>query len=78
MQHIDNHMDELFQKAAENYPLKTGTGNFDDLMPFIGGETSVTTKAALLKGKRKTALLLFAFLFTGRHFQFKVFCHLLH
>jgi hypothetical protein len=65
MPDIDNHMDELFQKAAENYPLKTGAGNFDDLMPFIAGEANTATKPVVLKGKRKTALLLLAFLVTG-------------
>lgn len=65
MPNLDNHMDELFQKAAENYPLKTNIGNFDDLAPFIVGETATTTvKPALSKGKRKTALLLLAFLIT--------------
>jgi Outer membrane protein beta-barrel domain len=64
MPNLDNHMDELFQKAAENYPLKTEPGNFDDLMPFIAGETATTVNPAT-KGKRKTALLLLAFLFIG-------------
>ena len=64
MQNLDNHMDELFQKAAENYPLKTELGNFDDLMPFIAGETATTVNPAT-KGKGKTALLLLAFLITG-------------
>lgn len=62
MPNLDNHMDELFQKAAENYPLKTGQGNFDDLMPFIAGETASTATAIPSKGKRKTAILLLAFL----------------
>jgi hypothetical protein len=66
MQNLDNHMDELFQKAAENYPLKTSTGNFDDLLPFISGKTAVTTvHPAISKGKRKTALLLLGFLIMG-------------
>jgi hypothetical protein len=65
MPDIDNHMDELFQKAAENYPLKTGAGNFDGLLPFIAGKTAITAKPAALSGKRKTALLLLALLFTG-------------
>lgn len=64
MPNLDNHMDELFQKAAENYPLKTEPGNFDDLMPFIAGETATTVNPAT-KGKRKTVLLLLAFLITG-------------
>lgn len=66
MQHIDNHMDELFQKAAENYPLKTNPGNFDDLMPFIGGEAAVSSeKQVFSKGKRKTSLLLLGFMIMG-------------
>ena len=64
MPNLDNHMDELFQKAAENYPLKTEAGNFDDLMPFIAGEkTAIVNPAA--KGKRKTTLLMLAVLFIG-------------
>ncbi len=58
-------MDELFEKAAENYPLKINTGNFDDLMPFIGAQATTVTKTAMLKGKRKTALLLIAFFLTS-------------
>ena len=65
MPDIDNHMDELFQKAAENYPLKTTQGNFDDLMPFIAGKTVATAKTVNTKRKHKTALLLLAFLITG-------------
>ncbi len=66
MQHLDNHMDELFQKAAENYPLKTGSGNFDDLLPFIGGEAAVSSeKPVFSKGKRKTSLLLLGFIMMG-------------
>jgi Outer membrane protein beta-barrel domain len=65
MPDLDNHMDELFQKAAENYPLKTNAGNFDDLVPFIAAETTTAAKPELLKGKRKTALLLLAFLVSG-------------
>lgn len=61
MPNLDNHMDELFQKAAENYPLKTNTGNFDELMPFIAGEAATTANPGILSGRPKTALLLFAF-----------------
>lgn len=64
MSNLDNHMDELFQKAAENYPLKTAPGNFDDLMPFIAGKTVAITNP-IIKGKPKTALLLIVFLITG-------------
>jgi hypothetical protein len=58
-------MDELFQKAAENYPLKTNIGNFDDLVPFIAGKANTATKPVVLNKKRKTALLLLAFFITA-------------
>lgn len=29
MQHVDNHMDDLFRKAAESYPLKTEANGWD-------------------------------------------------
>ncbi|MBK8610770.1 MAG: PorT family protein [Chitinophagaceae bacterium] len=66
MPNVDDHMDELFKKAAENYPLKTRPGNFDDLLPFVGSEPG-TAAAPVTKtnGKRKFALLLLAFLITG-------------
>ncbi|WEK35609.1 MAG: outer membrane beta-barrel protein [Candidatus Pseudobacter hemicellulosilyticus] len=32
MQYIDNDMDELFNKAGRDYPLKTGTGDWDAVM----------------------------------------------
>lgn len=65
MPDLDDHMDELFQKAAANYPLKTKPGNFDDLLPFVAGETASTTAPAAKKGKRRLTLLLLAFLVTG-------------
>jgi hypothetical protein len=58
MPNLDDHMDELFQKAAENYPLNTRPGNFDDLVRFVAGEIASTPAAVVVKGKRKTALLL--------------------
>lgn len=36
-------MDELFQKAAEEYPLKTSTGNFDKVLPFVEMPTNIQT-----------------------------------
>lgn len=59
MPDINDHMDELFQKASENYPLKTTQGNFDDLIPFLAGPATLpgSVKPAALK-HRYTALLL--------------------
>jgi hypothetical protein len=63
MPDVDDHMDELFQKAADNYPLKTMPGNFDELLPFVAGNAASANKP--VTGKRKTALLLLAFIVTG-------------
>ncbi len=66
MQNVDDKMDELFQKAADHYPLKTNTGNFDQLLPLIGIETNTTQVNPASAGrKRKTAFLLLAFLISG-------------
>ena len=65
MPDLDNHMDELFQKAAENYPLKTTPGNFDDLLPFLSGQPAATGKKDSSKTKRKILAVLLAFLFIG-------------
>jgi len=62
MSDIDNHMDDLFRRAADNYPLKTTPGNWDDLVPVVGAGTPA---AAEPKSKRKMLLLLLAFLITG-------------
>ncbi len=65
MPNLDDHMDELFQKAAKNYPLKASPGNFDDLIPFFAGKTASTIAPVGTKGKRKTLLLLLVFLITA-------------
>jgi hypothetical protein len=69
MPDLDNHMDDLFRRAADNYPLKTTPGNWDDLVPVVGAGIPVAaeskSKAAESKSKRKMLLLLLAFLITG-------------
>ncbi len=65
MPNIDDHMDDLLRKAADNYPLKTDTGNFDDLLPFVAGPAAVTSARTASKGKRKSWALLLAFLLIG-------------
>ncbi|MGB4842858.1 MAG: hypothetical protein WBP16_00185, partial [Ferruginibacter sp.] len=65
MPDLDNHMDELFKKAAEDYPLKTTPGNFDGLLPFVAGSTTATGNKTASKAKRKTLAVLLAFLLLG-------------
>lgn len=45
MQNQDNHMDELFRKAAENYPLKTGEDNWDDIAAAFARNNSLADVA---------------------------------
>jgi len=65
MPNIDDHMDDLFRKAADNYPLKKDTGNFEDLLPFVAGPAAVTLTGKASTGKRKSWALLLACLIIG-------------
>lgn len=53
MHNQDNHMEELFRRAAENYLLKTGESNWDDISPLLGGNTQVAGLAGNKKGAGK-------------------------
>ncbi|MEO6253790.1 MAG: outer membrane beta-barrel protein [Ferruginibacter sp.] len=76
MPDINDHMDELFQKASENYPLKTTQGNFDDLIPFLTGPATLTgsVNPAALK-HRYTALLLALLLIGGCTVTYLIYNH---
>ena len=65
MPNIDDHMDDLLRRAADNYPLKTDTGNFEDLLPFVAGPAAVTGSGKASTGKRKSWVLLLACLIIG-------------
>ena len=62
MQNQDNHMDELFRKAAENYPLKTGEDNWDDIAAAIAGNSSLVPVVANKTSARKIAKRVLPFL----------------
>ena len=51
MQNPDNNMDELFRKAAENYPLKTDMPDWDDIAPALLSTPITTTSSKKGKGK---------------------------
>ena len=36
MQHIDPYSDDFFKKAAEDYPLKTGAGEWENVAKKLG------------------------------------------
>ena len=43
MNNVDNHMDDLFRKAADNYPLNTTNGNWDNLQSLLNNQQSDNT-----------------------------------
>ncbi len=69
MQDVANDMDDLFQRAADDYPLDTGKGDWDTVLSKIteDAETPVAVAATANKGKGKfiAGALLLGCLFTG-------------
>lgn len=59
MQHVDQHMDDLFRNAAENYQLKAGH-NWDKIAPYL--TSSVTPPAAAVVPKNKKPWLILVIL----------------
>ncbi|MDB5279074.1 MAG: porin family protein [Ferruginibacter sp.] len=65
MQYLENDMDDLFKRAAENYPLKTGDGDWESIALRIKPE--LTTPQAAVPSKKsigKELLTLILVLFT--------------
>ncbi len=65
MQHLENDMDELFQRAAENYPLKKGEGDWESIAKRIADKSDrpVIVAASKSNGRKKiTALFLLLFI----------------
>ena len=68
MQDIEQNMDELFRKAAENYPLKTGESNWDDIAPALLSSSVIpaeSTKKRSIKKKAGLLLLLLSLSLAG-------------
>ena len=64
MQHLDNDMDDLFQRAAENYPLRVDNGDWESIARKMADAPAPSNVivAPPKKGNRKKiilALLLF-------------------
>lgn len=72
MQHIENDMDDLFRRAAENYPLKTEAKNWDDIAAALVPSVIADTSGKKQK-KRTTWFLLLGFLFLASAVSFKIF-----
>lgn len=58
MQDIENNMDDLFRKAAENYPLKTGESRWDEVAAAIPGNAAIAAKKKNNRRKYSVLLLL--------------------
>jgi hypothetical protein len=63
MEHLDNDMDDLFQKAGELYPLKTTGSDWDAVAGKLQNEDpgeihDLTGSAAITTGRKKWLLLL--------------------
>jgi hypothetical protein len=59
MQHLDNDMDDLFQRAAENYPLKIDDGDWESVASKIAdalGPSNITVAPAKKGGRKMIAL----------------------
>ncbi len=70
MQHLDNDMDDLFQKAAEHYPLQTGGGDWENIAGKLKIAKPVQSTLNNKKGnnyasKLSTLILLLFFLLLG-------------
>ena len=62
MQHLENDMDDLFQRAAENYPLQEGKGDWENIAKRISDNTNSPKVFAPLQNNRNKKFLALAFL----------------
>src|SRR5688500_3474375 len=60
-----NEMDALYRKAAENYPLKPGEENWDDILIKLSAKTALTVPVKKNKFRKFTGLFLCLFLIIG-------------
>ena len=57
MQYLENDMDDLFKRAAENYPLKTGEGDWQTIVGRLKPEPDKTSPIATFKKRMNKELL---------------------
>ena len=70
MQDIGSNIDELFRKAAENYPVKPGEDNWDHIVSKISGNTTIaeTTNRNQYKKYLTIMVLFLLVMFLGFYF----------
>ena len=58
MQYIDNDMDDLFRKAAKDYPLNTNSGDWEEVVKKIAANDSERTIVPPVNKKNHKLFLL--------------------
>src|SRR5258706_12421526 len=58
MQQADNDMDDLFRKAAKDYPLKTDNADWEKVRPYLSPAIGITDTASPKKNYKKFLWLL--------------------
>ncbi len=62
MQHLENDMDDLFQRAAENYPLKKGSDDWESVAKRIADNTKPAEVIPVQPNKKNKKFLMLALL----------------
>jgi hypothetical protein len=65
MQYLENDMDDLFQRAAENYPLKTGEGDWETITDRLTPTPEKISPVRLFKNRVTKELLVLVLLFSS-------------
>ena len=73
MQYIENDMDDLFLKAAQNYPLKTEAKGWDDIAGALAPQAHGAAVANKKTKRKKQWLILLAFLIVSSFISFYIY-----
>ncbi|MDB5201540.1 MAG: hypothetical protein JWQ27_949 [Ferruginibacter sp.] len=74
MLHVNDHRDDLFRRAADNYPLNTGTGDWEALRKKMDAPADEEAAVVIVTGKKNYSWLLLLLLlpigvWLGSNFQ---------
>ena len=73
MQNIEHDMDDLFRKAADNYPLKSGDGNWETVLKKIDQKNYTGGTSTIKKPGSRRKYILFIFLFISLSASWLIF-----
>lgn len=65
MPNVDEHMDDLFRKAADNYPLKTTGSRWDAVQAGLSEASEETAVGTAVRNRKRKYWWLFLFLLAG-------------